>query len=160
MRLPILSLLSITVIAILTGCTKPTPTLVLDDWWNEDYAKEACRLMQDKSSTCEQDQVRDVRIFELELTTQFAAQPECGGIKVARFSSPTEANKAAVNTMKETYFSLSLNYTPGARKQQWQMVDSPNNNAVTQGKGEPTEIAKSVCAIVNGRGATLLKNGA
>jgi len=100
-----------------------------------------------------EEQVRNVRIFVIELTTQLAAQPECRGIKVAAFRNPNETNKAATEAVSRAHWTLSLNYMPGAPKQQWQMLHSLPSSAVMQGEGVPAEIARSVCNIVNEQGA-------
>ena len=139
-RLHLCWTLLVLAMAILAGCAKSTPTVVLDDWWNEDFAKEGCRLLKDTSSVCEEDQVRLVRIFELELTTQFASQSECSGVNVVRFSGPKQ-DKVVLD---EKFWSLSLNFSGGAAAQPWQMTLF-GGGAVTQGEGDPAAIAKSVC---------------
>jgi hypothetical protein len=142
-------------LVLVVACSKELPTIVIDDWWNEDFAREACRSAPVKDDACVQEQVRNVRIFELDLTTQLASLPECGGIKVVRFSNPNEANKAAAEAIGKVHWTLSLNYMPGTSKQQWQMLRSLPNSALMQGEGVPAQIAKSVCTIVNERGAAV-----
>ena len=148
-------LFSLLPIVAALGCSKPEPALVvLDSWWNIDYAKQACSwpgATAPAPETC----ILELREFERELATQFAADPTCHALRFVVYDGPNmstpEANKAASGT----HWSLSLNYTPAASKQQWQMVGSPKHGAVTEGHGSPSEIAKTVCAIANRAGATL-----
>lgn len=142
-------------IAALAGCGKPLPTVVVDDWWNEDFAKEACRSLQVDRDTCEQAQVREVRVFVLELTTQFAALAECSGVHVARFSGPLSVPRATTDAMEGAHWSLSINFITGTRKQRWQMTGPSHSKGVSQGDGEPPAIARTVCAIVKGKGASI-----
>lgn len=138
---------------VLIGCSSPRPTVVLDSWWDVDYAKQSCN----GQSRCQSDSIQAVHEFETGLTTQFAAQAACANVQFIRFNGPNIASKTAIDTTQKTYWSLSLNFTPGIAKQKWQMVKSSDRATVLQGDGTPTEIAKEVCAIVNGKGAMVLK---
>ncbi len=137
---------------VLIGCSSPRPTVVLDSWWDVDYAKQSCN----GQNPCQSDPIQAVHEFETELTTQFAAQAACANVQFIRFNGPNEASKTAIDTTQKPYWSLSLNFIPGIAKQKWHMVKSSDRAAILQGKGTPTEIAKEVCVIVNGQGAKVL----
>lgn len=145
-------IISLGLSAVFIGCSSPRQTVVLDSWWDVDYAKQSCN----GQNPCQSDPVQAVHEFEIELTTQFAAQAACVNVQFIRFSGPKEENKSANDATPKSYWSLSLNFIPGSTKQTWQMVQSPIKTAVLQGDGTPAEIAKEVCAIVNGKGAKVV----
>ena len=141
-------------VAVLSACSRPTPTIVLDDSWNEGFARDACQSLPKKTPSCQEDQVRNVRVFEIELTTQFAAQSECSGVKITRLRDPGEVNRAAASLDGKRSWTLTLNYMPGSRTQEWHMLSTLPPATVTKGEGSPAEIAAATCKIANGRGAT------
>ena len=167
-------------LVVLVGCSKPAPVVVLDGWWSADFAKETClranewhrenaalisKVGCDKITSCREmmpvveacvlDPVQDVRRFENDLATEFASNAECRSVQFVHFSDPNESRKVASDAMQKQHYSLSLDFSPGARRQQWKMLSSPNRSAFTQGEGSPQEIAKKVCFIVKEQGATL-----
>jgi hypothetical protein len=176
--------LSLLLIVALVGCNKPKPVVVLDGWWNADYAKETCRHANewyrentkfisevgcDKTTSCREmmpiveacalDPVQDVRIFEEKLATAFASNPECESVQVVLFKNPYEGSKVASDALHEKHnWVLGLDYNPGARKQKWWMERPPYHGAQPQGEGTPDEIAKKVCTIVSQRGAAILSD--
>ena len=131
-----------------------SPALILDTWWDVDYAKNACR--GNSEPACD-DPVAAVQVFEAELLTQFAAQPSCKGIHVSKFSDPTKnPNIAASKDLSGgPSWSISLNFMAGAKTQDWAMVLGPDNRVVRQGHGTPIEIARNVCAIIKNQGADI-----
>src|SRR5450755_264609 len=164
----------------LAGCGEPTPVVVLDGWWNADFARETCRHAKEWSrenaaligqagcervascremlpivEACAVDPVQDVRRFENDLATEFASSAECHSVHLVHFGDPKESSRAASDAMQKAYYSLSLDFKPGARKQQWRMLSPPTRTAFTQGEGTPPEIAGKVCFIVKEQGATL-----
>ena len=175
----LLTLLILLAVA-LVGCVKPRPVVVLDGWWNADFAKvtcesarawhrenaalilqvgcdnvTACRKMMPRLEACVLDPVQDVRMFEDQLATEFAANPDCTEIQFIHFKDPDAANKAALDALQTQHWFLGIDYVPGSRKQQWWMERSPNHSAHMLGEGSPNEIARKVCVIVNQRGATV-----
>jgi len=165
-------------LVLTAGCTKPPPVVVLDGWWNADFAKETCRSAKvwhnenarlisrvgcDRVTSCREmmviveacvlDPVQDVRRFENDLATEFAASAECDAVKFIRYEGPHASGKTADDAVSQKNYSLSLDYVPGSPSQQWKML-SPNT-ALTQGEGNPEQIAKKVCIIAKGQGAAL-----
>ena len=138
-------------VVAVAGCGKPQPLIVLDSWWDIDYAKQLCK----GRNPCFPDPVQGVRDFETELATQFAAQTTCHLVQFVRFNGPDNADKTAIDATNKEHWSLSLNFMPGTPKQQWQMDQSANKAIVMHGAGTPSDIAKEVCSIVNGHGATV-----
>ena len=173
-------ILTALLVVIFAACGKPSPVVVLDGWWNTDFAKEACRSANvwhrenaalisqvgcDKVTACPEtmpvveacvlDPVQDVRTFENDLATEFASNAECRSVQFVYFSDPKSSSKASSDAMAKPHYSLSLDFTPGARRQQWKMISSPKSGSFTQGEGNAEEIAKKVCFIVKEQGATL-----
>jgi hypothetical protein len=172
-------ILSLLLIVVLVGCGKPTPVVVLNGWWNVDYAKNgcesankwhqenaalisqvgcdqvaSCRELMPIVEACALGVVEDVRRFENDLTTEFAANAECRSVQFVYFSGPDNTNKMVSDAMKKQHYLLMLYYKPGARKQQWSMKRSDQSD-LTQGEGNPEEIAKKVCSIAKEQGAKL-----
>lgn len=138
-------------IVVVAGCSKPQPLIVLDSWWDIDYAKQLCN----GRNPCFPDPVQGVRDFETELATQFSAQTICHSVQFIRFYGPENADKAAIDATNKEHWSLSLNFIPGTSKQQWQMVQSAKKAFVMHGAGTPNDIAKEVCSIVISHGGTV-----
>jgi len=146
-----MKLISLLLVILLAACSKPAPVVVLDSWWNVDYAKQWCN----NRNPCFPDPVQGVREFETELVTQFAAQSACGSVRFVRYDGPQKVNGMAADAIAKDNWSLSLNFTPDRPKQEWKMIQSPKNTIVMQGIGGPDQIAKDICAIVNGHGAAI-----
>jgi len=172
--------ISLFFLVLISGCQEPTPVVVLDGWWNTGFAVESCRTAQlwarynsDSISrfgcnrvvackemmpaveACATDIAQAVREFESELATNFASSSECHLVRFVRMGNPKEASADAVNAMQGSYYSLPINFNPGALEQPWEMLSSPSHTAYTKGHGTPQDIAKRVCAIVKHEGATL-----
>ena len=173
--------LVLAVVATSMGCSKPKPTIVLDGWWSTDFAKGACTQanewhrsnaalitqvgcsavtscpeMMRRVEACVSDPALEVRGFETDLATQLAADSRCNAVRFVIFNGPSDSDQAASDAMQGPHWSLLLDFEPGARKQPWNMLRSPDLNAFTKGVGDPREIAATVCAVVKERGATLL----
>jgi len=56
------------------------PVVVIDDWWNVDFARNACNQRAASNDPCVGDPVAEVRDFESELRTLSAGDPRCQGI--------------------------------------------------------------------------------
>jgi hypothetical protein len=145
-----------------------TPVIVLDDWWDVDYAKNACDLLhkgfgpsdeiynpalKPQFEACRVDPAGGLNTFESDLAAQIAASPLCNGVQFARFEGPGSKDRTGAEAMQKDYWGMSLNYQPGDSKQEWAMN---HGSVVTSGKGDPKEIAESVCSIASGRGGRLL----
>jgi hypothetical protein len=168
---------------ILTGCDEPMsdPVVVLDDWWNVVYAKNACASasawqkenaslvaqvgcesvnscpeMTPRVDACRFDPVGNLYTFETELETQFASNPTCKGVQVVSYKGPQSTDSHVSQVNQDGAWWLSFNYSPGARKQNWAMSRTSALIAVTSGEGDPKEIADTVCSIVTQQGAKIL----
>ena len=169
---------SLALVTALAGCGKPEPVVVLDSEWNVDSAIGACtganrwhqenawlisRFRCEKFISCQsmtaivnaclRDPVQQVREFEAELAAQFAATSECGSIHLINPTTSHEKNKAASDALKRPHWSLGLDFSPGAEKQQWTMIHSVDQIPIAQGEGDPHEIAMKACAAVRQTGA-------
>lgn len=171
--------LSFLLVTAMLGCSKEPPVVVLDGWWNVDYAKNACQSAKawyqenvkyitqlgcERITSCQEimptveacgiDPSQDVRSFEDILAAEFASNSDCNSVQFVHFKSPNEVNKATSEAMKKKYWSLMLDYRPGSKNQHWSLVRL-EPSAFTQGEGGPKEIAKKVCSIVKEQGATI-----
>jgi hypothetical protein len=157
------------------------PVVVIDDWWNVDYAKNSCvsAMQWDKENStlvaqvgcdsvtscpemtpvvdaCRFDPVGNLNNFETELLAQFASNAHCREVQIATYKGPKEPNPSVDTAMRGPHWFLSFNYIPGARKQSWTMNQSEHLTAITSGEGEPKEVAEMVCSIVTQSGAKIL----
>lgn len=166
------------------GCSKlppskPPPIVVLNGWWNIDYAKTACErankwhqetaeLIQKIGcanvtscqelmpiiEACANGVVEEVRNFETNLATEFAVNTGCLSVQFVYFSGPDNKSKEVSDAMGKEHYLLMFDYKPGASKQHW-TLQSSDNSSFTQGEGNPEEIAKKICFIVREQGAKL-----
>jgi hypothetical protein len=154
------------------------PIVIVDSWWSGDYAKGGCEqaksfMKQNKSIIkqvgCEavtacpdvmprytacmvSDPSAAARSFEDELMTQFAVNRDCKGATFARFyGPPANASEALLAAMNDkSHQTLIIDFTVGEAAQPWTMGDS-------KGEGTTAKIAADVCAIIMGKGGTLVR---
>ena len=101
------------------------------------------------------DPVVDMRDFEDRLMTYMAADPQCKGVRVVRYTGPRGTDDSVGDVMQGgRYWMLFLDYKSGAKKLQW-ALDRPKPSTYAKGEGDPKEIAGNVCAMATGRGAKL-----
>lgn len=167
-------------VAILTGCAKAPPTVVLDSWWNTDYAKSVCRTATDwykqnaalisqvgcstvtsckdmmpQVNACMFDSTGGVHDFEISLSTAFAADPACSKVSFVVFSGPQHVTSAESEALKRSHWSLMLDFTPGAKQQDWSLVRLGKQHSFAKGNGHIAEIARQVCAIARNVSASV-----
>ena len=159
-------------------------TIVLDSWWNVDYAKEACRsalsfFQQERTliaqigceavTACPEvmpavmacqmafpagDPTAEVRDFEDRVLSHMASDPRCKGIEIGRYSGPNSSNAAQNKVALESHWTLFLNFNPGATSQSWEILRQKPDTYM-KGEDNPQDTARRVCVIVNGHGATV-----
>jgi hypothetical protein len=131
----------------LFGCTKTKPIVVVDDWWNVDFAKNGCELRG-----CIGDPVAEVRDFEARLSTSFATDESCHSAVLASFFGPAGQSS---NAASKAEWQLMLDFNVGEASQSWKMVHRTGDKSYTTGEGNPKEIAHSICAVVNHTGGSI-----
>lgn len=130
---------------VVSGCSKKQQVIILDDWWNVDYAKNACS-MGNSDKKCSVDPTAEVRDFETRLGTEFAINGACHDITL---DDSIGHNGDWV---------LMLDFLPGQEFQTWRMTHLQNqlqNGVTTSGKADPKQIAKAICSVVSGTGGSL-----
>jgi hypothetical protein len=125
--------LTLTALAVmtLTACYDSSPTtIVIDHWWNADYAKGACETSKkwlaenrslinqigcDTVTSCSEmmpqatactvttDPEIDVRLFENELTSHFSINPACRGVQVIRYEGPKKTSAKTEAALANVY---------------------------------------------------------
>jgi hypothetical protein len=135
------------------GCRKKEPIVVIDDWWNVDFAKNSCDRRAASNDPCTGDPVVEVRDFESQLRTFFTSDPRCQGIILAAFGPGQAASKAAseADTSKADW-QLMLDFSVGQTSQGWTMV---HHGQTSTGQGQPKDVVQAVCAIVRQAGGSL-----
>ncbi len=164
----------------LGGCSKAPPTVVLDGWWNTDYARSACdsasawykqnvalinqvgcgsvtscKEMMPRVDACRFDGTGGAGDFETALATEFAGNPSCSGVSVTRFAGPGKVSKAAYAASQRDHWSLQLDFVPGSKVQSWDLVRLGAKGAVLHGNGTVKAIVTKVCAIASNVGAAV-----
>ena len=165
--------------AALAGCGKPEPVIVLDSAWDAESAKSACegardwfrenavfisrfgcerfvscRPMSVIVNACVRDPVAQVREFEAELATQLAATPDCRSVRLINPAIAQGRSQAATEALKGKHWSLGLDFSPGAQKQQWTMTNTADQGSFTQGEGDAPEIAARICTLIRATDST------
>lgn len=125
--------------------------VVIDDWWNVDYAKSWCLQLAGTDTPCVGDPTIDVRSFETQIVTAFATDLRCKGLNVTTFEGPGKPSNVYVGDKRS--WSLMLDYSPIRVSQKWTLVGK--SPAYLEGTGEPKEIANRICVALNQRGATV-----
>ena len=100
-------------VALLTlaACNRERkPTVVIDDWWTIDYAKNACA--REPSLCTNPNDPGGVLDYIDRLKTQFAASPTCKGVSVFDFRGPNVERPAAMPTDHDRE-QLIIDYQPG-----------------------------------------------
>jgi len=146
-------LIGAVIAGVCSGSASAADTIIVEDWWNIDYAKSECNGKQE-AALCKENAEQEVRNFVVETTTQMVASAECAGLSVVTYAGPQPSEVAKVATTKP-YWSVSIDFNSGRHKQEWWMLHSVTL-AYMKGEADPKELAKTVCAIVTARGATLL----
>ena len=130
--------------------------VILDTWWNVDYARSACRWAPAIQACQGGNPVSEVRDFEDRMLTQLAANPECKGVHVDRYAGPGTESTTFVTLMKSpgwpSRWILFFDYRPGDPLQPWQLLRL-EPDTLLKGVGDPGQVARQVCAIVGGHGA-------
>lgn len=143
---------ALVVFASCLSCAKKNPIVVVDDWWNLDFAKSDCALRATRNkAACLFDPTLEVRNFEAQLVTYFAADPSCSGIVLV---GPNGREGL------EPHWLLMLDFLPGESTQSWEIVApgvaSTRRQVYSAGKGEPKEIVHTVCAVVQHGGGSVV----
>lgn len=135
----------------LASCGKsPVASVLIDDWWNVDDAKNGCVIQAQDGAPCDGDPTIEVRSFEAQLDTFFASDPVCHGVIVSTYEGPNTA-KAPPATVPQS--TLMLDYNVGQRTQHWSLV--AKNASYTEGTGDAKEITRMVCSIVTHVGGSI-----
>jgi hypothetical protein len=137
---------------ILTGCGdhKPPPTVVIDDWWGVDYAKQGCNTKpEDEKANCLLDMAYSAHEFENEVLAAAGGSADCSGANLILWNLES---KAAIPTADWT---LYIDYIADAPEQHWTLLSSDTRAVMLQGTATPKEIAHTICAISLNKGATI-----
>jgi hypothetical protein len=72
---------------------------------------------------------------------------------------PGDDPDAVNDAVQRDFWSLSLNYPPGATKQSWEMIKEVSKKVIvatyTEGEGDRKQVAGDVCALATSQGAKL-----
>jgi len=168
---------------ILPPCAKAEEIIIiLDEGWSVDYAKGLCSEARywknsigdglravrcEENANCtlyspilnacgENDVAREVHSYDDEVASRMAGHPQCAGFSIVQYGGPkASAGEAVSVAMKKPHWTLSFDYSPGAKTQKWDMIHSITS-AYVKGEGDPKETATNVCVAATGRGANIL----
>jgi len=151
---------------------KPIP-IVFDDWWNVDYVKNGCEMVQQTKQNdryanvklCPFDTTPEqvVRDFENELEVAFATEHECHGLSLLHFT-PEMANSAVKDpgapamgklaVMAKPQWTLMLDLDGASETQSgmnWSLAD-PLHHIVSGHITTPQRTIEQVCKVARGVG--------
>ena len=155
--------------------------LILDSWWNADYARlncenakqwsrdnatiisqlgcnnvTSCVEMRALQESCEPNSQDGLTSFENRLVTELASNQDCSGIDVGVYHGPEQTQSN--DWTQKVHWSLSINFFGGKVQQHWQMIlsDLTRYSNYAEGDGDVHSIAKDVCAILKQKGAKIL----
>jgi hypothetical protein len=146
------ALLIVAILSLAVGCTRKEPVVVVDDWWNVDYAKNGCATRAVTEEPCVGDPATEVRSFEVQLGTVFASDPSCHGVVLANYKGPDSTPSKSASTAD---WQLMFDFISGEVSQNWSMVGHVDGTYNT-GNGNPKEIAHTICAVVKQTGGSVV----
>jgi hypothetical protein len=170
---------------ITTARADQSVVLTVDSWWSGDYAKSACDQAKDfvnrekrlinqlgcdavtacpdlmpRYTACalERNPAAAAHRFEDALMTQFSINPTCEGATFARYYGPhSKRSPAARAALDSRHWSLIIDYVVGRSVQPWTLQDV-DHRIFHEGEGSTAaKIAADVCAILMGRGGTVVQ---
>ncbi len=125
------------------------------------YRENADRI---KEVGCKQVSDEAFGEFEDELVRQFVLEPECSGVRIVRYDDITDSSTKVVRDAEEKpHWDLKIDFNParpdfkasrGWMIDQWSGVNRIGGKVDGRGDGKTT--VETVCAIVKGRGATIV----
>lgn len=139
------------VAAILTcfvagACNRESqPTVVIDNWWAVDFAKNSCRA----ANACGFDKGNpgNVQDYINSLKAQFAATSACRGVTVIDYRGPSFKNP----DQPKEHESLIIDYVPNEAVQHFAIMGQPSTNLF--GTGSIQQIVERTCVAARGLGA-------
>jgi len=137
---------------VLTGCgnPKPTSTIVIDDWWNVDYAKQSCNTQPDDAkANCLLDAAYNAHGFENEVLAAAGGDPNCSGVNIVVW------NLESKDALPIPDWTLYIDYAGDAPQQHWTLMRQSSRVAMLEGTNAPKELAHMICAIALNKGATV-----
>ncbi len=164
----------------LISCGEPEPIIVVDGWWNVDFARNACKTaaneLKDKADeinlfgckestncpanravieACQPDPGKDVAQFQTAMMNALKSDPRCNGIRILYYDHPKTVNKEVVYAMDRKYNALLLNFVPGREKQSWSL--NPQESwPIAKGEDDPIAIAQKACMAIRMKAAPIV----
>jgi len=124
--------------------------VVMDSWWNVDFAKNNCGRRKGTENPCFGEPTGEVKDYELQISTAWAADSACRGLKLVGFDS---AQTSRLDN--EIEFQLMLDYVPGETKQSWTMTSRKTLKVVATGTDNAKAAAHTICAVLNHKGGSV-----
>lgn len=125
--------------------------VVIDGWWDIDYAKGACRMQS--CGLKEDDIERKVLAFEQSVVAVFKGAPTCRGVMVGIDLVAYNGKYGFRPIMSDKVWSLTFDGAMEQKfmpvKQDWKITDPIAHN-VYEGLGSLQETAEDVCMLVKG----------
>lgn len=165
----------------LMGCGKKPAIVLIDNWWNVDYAKDVCRSAKNWSKenaalisqvgcdsvtsckemtkmfdACVTDESGGVGNYTGRLVTEMAAAPECNGVQIVEMASPDGKDNAVNAASGAEHWTLMFDFVPGADIQAWSLVQK--GHVLNGSDRSITQIAKKVCTIAKANGGKAIND--
>jgi hypothetical protein len=163
--------LILALVCLLACSRRSNSVIVVDGWWNADYAKQSCRManawvkqpgtarliaqygcatvaacpeMMPRVNACSwDDPTPEVREFENQLATAFATDAMCHDMTLVKLIDPKDADPQVAKALAGPHWFLQLNFNPGSAEQNWTLLSPNRRNHI--GTGDATNIAHRIC---------------
>jgi len=122
----------------------------MDSWWNVDYARNGCAMRKSGVNPCLGDPTGEVKDYESQIATTWAADSVCQGLTLVGFDSHSDHE-----TRGAIEFQIMLDYVPGAANQSWTMTSRKTLKVVATGTDDAKATAHTICAVLNHKGGSV-----
>jgi hypothetical protein len=114
------------------------PVVVIDHWWNVNFATTGCEMRRKLNDACVRDVAAEVGDFEGQIATHFARSGDCRDVILR--------TAGANNINPKVDLLLTVNFSSGDPSQSWSVVRPADSKLIT-GQNTPDEIAEKVCML-------------
>ncbi len=104
--------------------------------------------VQAHTDLCTDDPTGEVRDYESQIATSFAADPTCHGLKLIGTNSPVFAQEGV-----DSEWQLMLDYVAGDSKQNWTVTSE--KVIVATGTDNAKLTAHTLCSVLNHKGGSV-----
>ena len=144
-------------VGTLSGCRTRKTTIFVDNWWNRDYAKNACEAYQERYNVgCFKTPDEIATELKLRFASSILQAPACKDVTIS-YEPLNEKNLKAYEDGWDLSFNIGVDggdvdYSNSI----WQIIDGRTKKRFAEGPlKDPVEAATRVCTVVTGQGGSV-----